>query len=242
MKLVGCEWRTRNKEREMAESAIDPSVADNIACGVFHCFREALDEGRERKKLDALAYSGNSHEKWLVFETYWRVLRDWQKIVPQPAPDNWDARMEMIVPKQTRQHIDMVVGPVETWERGWWQPQASCPVFEFKVVRDVDWNDTRNSVKSDVDKMVNAGLTNAYLIILYYLLNEHEKPEWFEQELRKIAGIEICGDLNWGPYSADVKQFDSTCPYKPRFFAEAFRLVRKYSSTLLRQQSLSGPR
>jgi hypothetical protein len=214
----------------MPSRKIDRDQADSIASKVFRRLCEALDEAKRLKKLDALAYSTNSHEKWLVFETYSLVFRDWAQVVPAIAADEWDCRMEMLLPKQAqpRKHVDMVVGPVEPFPQrpGYWHARRDAPVFEFKIIRDDDWNDNCRSARADAEKLRQAGLQNGYLFVLHFMVNEAAGLSDSRREFRKKSPVieSLCCDgvpQEWGPYKPDLSQWVER---KPGYFAEAFRV------------------
>jgi hypothetical protein len=222
-------------------------AADSVAQAVYARWCEALDEARDHRKLDALAYSECSHEKWLVFETYWRVWRAANQIVELMQLDEgqeWDFWMEAPFPGLpcSRERLDMAFGPsgISETDKKYPPPLSDTPVFEAKILSTIDWRDGVTSVKADVDRAVQAGLKHAYIFILYFMFLNHgprfascsDACEYYSNRFSsQVSGIEPIGTKedfpDWGPYSPDLKRAGGFETARGRycFFSQAAHVI-----------------
>ncbi|MDB5313805.1 MAG: hypothetical protein JWO38_8007 [Gemmataceae bacterium] len=212
---------------------ISSDTADLVAREVWCRCTHALNDARADGRLDALAYSECSYEKWLVLETYSRVFHEWQAIwnVAGVRPDcGWDTWMEIRVPDEenTRERTDLFVGVTEPFlgKKEYKQPRSDTPVFEFKVLRTDDWRDGVASVQRDVNRFSDARLQHCYLIVLFFMrppeIREQQVGK-FRQQVANIAPLYAAGDYcpDWGPYCPDLSAHWSDKRFC--FFAQVFR-------------------
>lgn len=209
------------------QTKISRRVADRISREVFLRVAKTLNEADRTGRLCAFAYSGNSLEKWLLCETYHRICRDWECIVPHRYASDWDTWMEVPCPGQEHpvKHIDLFLGPLMRFPgaRGYEQPTPSTPVFEFKVLRDDDWPDGRKSVLRDCKKLSCAGLLNGFIVVLYRV-RERRKLDELRKDLRdNVPSIEPLAEEH-REHHVDLAEWSEG---KVSFFAEAFRIVQR---------------
>jgi len=213
---------------------IDSVLADRIAYEIHKRLCETLDEARCQGKLDALAYSARSNEKWLVLETYWRVFRDWNSIRAAVLSEgygwcdkNWDWHMELGYPSGCGKMFDLGLGP--STERNEVNiAQQDTVVFQAKMVRTFTGTESIDSVRSDVEWLEAEKMLNGYLLLLHIVGPKKDKAglrKWvtpgdqlkcieackagilgLSERIRPIgAGTPYgCGD--WGPFPLDLSK------------------------------------
>src|SRR5438105_1678613 len=116
--------------------------ADLFAGAVYRRYCEALNESLERGKLTALAYCEKSFEKWLVFETYWRLIRDWQQIDSSLVRGEcaargtlWGWHLEIGCPcgRTCKKKFDLGFGPTTRTKLGGFVATLDTIIFEAKL-------------------------------------------------------------------------------------------------------------
>ena len=225
---------------------ITRNQADAVAKAVYGHWHAALQEAKEHRKLDALGYSECRHERWLVFETYWRLWHDSKrvaKLMSFECEEDWDCWMEAPFPSDpsSRTRIDLAFGPVgiKVAKNAYPPPLPETPVFEAKILASIDRRDGINSIQNDINRSIESGLKNAYIFVLQHVyLNDTKLRFKTADEAYDICRNMLCEDLkcveyignahdfaDWGPYSPDLKLAFESAIGRYCFFSQAFRVI-----------------
>lgn len=206
---------------------INRAAADQAALAVWRCATSVLRRSAENDTLRAFAWSGNSIEKWLVYETYAELWRRWDGIVGENT--HWNGWMEAVLPGQTdpRKHIDLILGESERMlppKQKYYQPKAWTPAFEFKVLRDDDFPDGRKSINQDAAKLTAAGLRNKYEIVAFRSTGRMDFDALRRGLLLAVPDLMSLAPAH-GPEEAKIDQ-PNLAPVIVDLHIEAFRVTR----------------
>jgi hypothetical protein len=202
----------------------EPLMGNAIATQVFHRCQEALAEGLEKGSLMALAYSEKKREGWFVFETYWRVLRDWDRITSCQCSD-WDWHLELGFPSacdqaspvSPKKRFDMGLGPTITSPSGAKFARNDTPVFQAKMLRTWKTKEDLAQLAEDANTARKEGMLNAFLIVLGLVHPPRRKVVWKDQssevgrylaQIKQTPALEaIPGCSLWGPHDIPPNEY-----------------------------------
>lgn len=163
---------------------VNTDAAGQLAKAVDMRFREMLDEALSLDKLDALALSGKKNEKWMVFEVFWRLMRDWSNIldcipaITQVERAEWDLHLELNYPsslgaENPKNRFDIGYGPAVCNHNEVFFATLDTVVFQAKMIRSFKFLEAHESVRYDVDRIRTEGMRHGYVMVLWIIYPDY---------------------------------------------------------------------
>ena len=200
---------------------INSDLAHQLTQAVDMRFREMLDEARALGKLDALALSGKKNEKWMVFDVFWRLMRDWSSIldgittITQDERSGWEWHLELNYPStlgnvSPKNRFDIGYGPAVCSHNEIYFATHDTVVFQAKMIRSFKLLEAHESVRYDVDRIRAEGMRHGYVMVLWVIYPDYRRSRGYTWDDDVHMGQKVTELV--AAFTAALPELEPVCP------------------------------